>query len=137
MEFLKLFQVLYFSIYVMHRCLFGMLCLQGEKKNNKEHAFCFQGILYAGNGTIFESTGLYGKVICVLVTGFEIQDIYMYTYIFFRGHKKLAQSPVYKSYTLFECCLSFYSEVLYFRGVIIRYVDLGRVIVHLNQISEQ
>jgi hypothetical protein len=37
--------------------------------------FCLQGLLYAGNNTIFESTGLYREVICVLV-------IYIYIYIF-------------------------------------------------------
>lgn len=29
--------------------------------------FCFQGLLYAGNDTIYESTGIYTKVICILV----------------------------------------------------------------------
>jgi hypothetical protein len=44
--------------------------------------FCLQGLLYGGNNTLFESTGLYKKVICVLVIDFVHMLMYMHMFVF-------------------------------------------------------
>ena len=67
LRFSELFEVYFPFIYELSRCLFGKLMSLQRKGITIYFLFCLQGLLYAGNNTIFESTGLYGKVICVLV----------------------------------------------------------------------
>lgn len=81
-SFSELFEVYFPFIYELSRCLFGKLMSVQRKGITMYMLFCLQGLLYGGNNTLFESTGLYREVICVLVIYFIHMLMYMHMFVF-------------------------------------------------------